>query len=669
MKKCFYALAALFCLASMSVQAAPGDTTWVQANNRRLDNGSGYGNYDTSVAFPSGSTTYRKILMIFNLGEYPCPPGTQYCHQWDYTVTNFLMNAAGDTIELSRLITPYANTGVPRFPSTWNKDYVFDVSDYAPLLKGNAAIRIFYSGYSAGFTANIRFAFIEGTPERTVTGFSNLWSGSWLFGKAIDPIDNHVVPRTRTAPAGTQSAALKVTITGHGSDNNDCCEFDDHEYKVKLNGNEIDSFTIWKDDCGRNQLYPQGGTWIFDRANWCPGELIRVNTHLLPGVTAATSYNLDLDFDAYTAGNTSYGSYSLNGTVIYYGGINKTVDASVEDIITPTIADEHFRENPGGSSPIFRLRNTGSTTITSAVIRYGVKDSASAQYTWSGSLVPLRETTIVLPALNTLTNMSMGAASGSYQFAVEVISVNGQADNDATNNKMTSTFVVAPVWASDLVVTLRTNSQGRDSVTKNPSQTSWKIVDMNNNVVAERVNANVSTIYTDTVHLRDGGFYKLQIDDGGCDGLQWWLWAQNPSEGITAGSIGIKRLGTLANLPMKGYSFSGTFNNDFGCIYTQYFTTKGWSVGIGNVNAQRAHMEAYPNPATNEVTVQVAGVNKLNGQIALLDMSGREMMVKPYTGGKLKLDATSIAGGVYQLVYTNNADKGLRITQKIVIAK
>jgi len=216
--------------------AAPGDTTWVQANNRRLDNGNGYGSYDTLVHFPSGTATYRKIFMVFTLGEYACPAGTQYCHQWDYTVTNFLMNPAGDTLELSRLITPYANTGVPRFPSTWSKDYVFDVTDYASLLKGSlSSIRIFYSGYSAGFSANIRFAFVEGVPERSVVGLTKLWEGSYQYGNAGDPIDNHITSKARTAPAGTQAAEMKFTITGHGSDNLGCCEFASHNYSVKVN--------------------------------------------------------------------------------------------------------------------------------------------------------------------------------------------------------------------------------------------------------------------------------------------------------------------------------------------------------------------------------------------------------------------------------------------------
>ena len=145
MKKLF--LLSIIILSS-KLYAAPGDTTWVYANNVKLDY---YNNFDTAVAFPDGSTTYRKILMIFTLGEYNCPAGSQYCHQWDYTVTNYLLTKT-DTVELSRFITPFANSGWPRFPSTWKQPYVYDVTDFYPLLKDSATVRILYRDRARAYT-------------------------------------------------------------------------------------------------------------------------------------------------------------------------------------------------------------------------------------------------------------------------------------------------------------------------------------------------------------------------------------------------------------------------------------------------------------------------------------------------------------------------------------
>ena len=118
MKKILILFIAVFCINTVS-KAAPGDTTWVQANNVYLTY---YNNYDTAVAFPAAGTSYRKILMIFTLGKYVCPGYTYgtgsvpWCGDWDYTIQNFLMTPGGDTLELGRLITPYANAGAPRTP-------------------------------------------------------------------------------------------------------------------------------------------------------------------------------------------------------------------------------------------------------------------------------------------------------------------------------------------------------------------------------------------------------------------------------------------------------------------------------------------------------------------------------------------------------------------------
>ena len=212
-------------------KANPGDTTWVQATIANLTYN---GNYDTMAVFPSSSlpNTYRRIYMIFTLGKYQCPGTAQYCGDWDYTVDNYLMTKTGDTVDLGRFITPYANAGAPRTPWTWKQRYIYDVTDFYPLLKDSATIRVAYSGYSGGFTANVKFAFIEGVPDRYVSGIKRLWHGYWGYGGATNTIDTHFPKYTGTAPFNTESALLKFIVTGHGSDANQCCEFMPHYYKA-----------------------------------------------------------------------------------------------------------------------------------------------------------------------------------------------------------------------------------------------------------------------------------------------------------------------------------------------------------------------------------------------------------------------------------------------------
>jgi len=390
--------------------------------------------------------------MIFTLGKYSCPGYTYgtgsvpWCGDWDYTVLNYLMTPGGDTMELGRLITPYANSAAPRTPLTWTQRYVYDVTDYASKLRGSATLRILFSGYSGGFTGNIKFAFIEGTPDRNVLAIRKLWNGSYAYGDTSHSdsfnINTHFAPTNQTAPTGTQTAVLKFTATGHGADANYCSEFCSTNYQVKVNGTSVATRTIWRDNCGLNELYPQSGTWVYNRANWCPGAIVNSDYTTLTGVASNTTFNTSVEFDRYVSSGGA--SYTTDGTIIYYGGMNKTLDATIEDIVTPTNNENRWRENPVCGNPTVHVKNTGANSITSLTFDYGVRGYAHSTYTWTGTLASLAETDIVLPGTPDLESIS--GTTGVYNFDAAISSVNGTADADQTNDSISSTFIAAPRW-------------------------------------------------------------------------------------------------------------------------------------------------------------------------------------------------------------------------------
>jgi hypothetical protein len=675
MRKLFYLFVAVivYSFNSLIARANVGDTTWVQANHTELHHDAGdtnwYGSYDTAVAFPHAGT-YRKIFMIFTLGKYQCHAGSQYCYQWDYTVQNYLLPPNGDTLELGRFITPYSGSGDAFLPFTWTYKYVYDVTDFAAALKDNARMRIFFSGYSGGFTGDIKFAFIEGTPERNTTGYKHLWGGSFQYGNAADPINNHFSPITQSPPTGTQSADLKFTVTGHGYDANQCCEFAQHNYQVVVNNTPISNTLIWKDDCGANEIYPQTGTWIYNRANWCPGSQIGIITQTLPGVAAGANYNVGITFDAYSAGS-NYGSYTTDAVVVYHGALNHTNDAAIEDIIAPSNSVTHFRENPLVGAPTIKVRNSGSAAITSLHIKYGVVGTTLSDYTWQGTLSSLQDSIIVLPELNTLRQLAGG--NGLSQFSANIVSVNGNVDEDTTNNRLTSYFVSGPLWPQQFVVSMLTNSQddqGNDQTgTAGTSQTNWQIFDRMGHVVASRMNASTRTQYNDTVTL---GFdsYKLVVQDAGCDGLNWWVYAQDHTNfpNYKGGSIGIKKVGTAGTIALNGNIASGTYNNDFGCGFTQYFTTTPWNVAVVNVTNNIVSINAYPNPATSTVTISLDGFQQVKGTLQLIDAIGRVVFTQSCTNAAQTINVAQFTNGLYTLVYIDDAAKG-KIQTRLLIAK
>lgn len=577
MKKVFYILTILSLCNFAAVYGAVGDTTWVQAFHGDFTHP---GTFDTAVVFPDGSVTYRKIYMIVTIGEYNCPSGSQYCHQWDYDLENYVMTPHGDTLELGRFITPYATGGTPGFNSSWQLPYIYDVTDYYQVLRDSATIRINYSGYSYGFTGDTKFAFIEGTPERNVIGHAKVWNNTYTYGDTANPIDSNILPYILTPPAGTQSAEMKFLITGHGYDHTSgCCEFDatgvGHVYSVLVNNKTVAQYNM-NVNCGESEIYPQGGTWLYQRAgNWCPGGSVNMAQYRLPDVYSGTPFSTVVSFDDSYNGGSAYGIYKIASAVFYYGEYNKTLDASMEDVVAPTNFPWYRRENPRVSEPIVKVRNTGGTTITSLLLQYGVKDSAMTQYIWTGSLAPSADTDISLPAISALTNMSLGNATGNHVFVAEIQQVNGLMDDDRSNDTLTSQFTIAPKWPYTFLIRMKTSSIGEDgNFGDNPSDASWQITDANNNIVASRSNTNVTTTYLDTVTLNSSNFYSLTVNTSQCFGLNWWALAGDT--GYVSGNFAVVNYKSgNASLSLNGTSNSGTYMDDFGCGFVQYFTTLG----------------------------------------------------------------------------------------------
>ena len=648
MKQCF--LAVLVLLSSFSLRAAPGDTTWVQAHSDKwLD---WYNNFDTTVTFPDGSVSYRKVIMVFTLGKYVCPGNPQYCADWDYTVQTKLMTPGGDTVELGRLITPYANSA--SMPASWKGVYRYDVTDFYPLLKNSATVRVHYSGYSGGFTANVRFAFIEGTPPRNVVGITPIWKNSYNYGHGPVAINAALGNVSLTAPTGTVSAENKFTITGHGGDAQGCAEFCPNSFTMNLNNNQLVQQNFWRADCGYNNYYPQNGTWVFDRAGWCPGDSITPYSYALPGVTANGNYTLNVTFPNYTSvpsSTNSQASYIIESAVVYYGGFNKTLDASLDDIIAPTNSQTHYRSNPHTGDPLISVRNEGSSTITSIKFQYGLVGSPLAERTWSGSIASLQSSIISLPDIAALK-----AATGSNNsFTVKILEVNGQADADPTNNELSSQFVAPQSWPAKITIRFKTNR----SVFNGFSESSWKIYDANNTVVNQRIDNDIDSIYLDTVTL-GFGTYRLEVSDAGCDGINWWFFAAyNPNPG--AGFIQVRPLG--ASIP---YTLNGYFNGDFGCGFTQYFTSN-WPTGIDDVPAaNQPQLQAYPNPAHQTVTLAFTGLNKVNGDAHILDALGRVVLTQRCTTAEQQINIKSLSSGIYTIRYSDNQ---LNLQTRLIITR
>lgn len=640
--------------------AAPNDTTVVRTHNATQL--SWYGDYDEAGAFPDGSISYRKIVMEFNVGKYACPgydpnnPGegstqTGWCADWDYDVHVLAMTAAGDTIELGRLITPYANSNNVSTPANWNHSYFFDVTDYYTLLKDAVTIRIHYSGYSGGFTGTINFHMIEGTRPRDVVGIRPLWRSGYGYGNAANPINDAVEEKNLPVPATATQAEMKFIITGHGGDNKEnCAEFCRKWYAVKVDGVVGPINYIWRDDCGKNFLYPQSGTWIHNRANWCPGDQVQTIIHPMSAATlAANDFDIDVNFQTYNyTGSNPQASYKISGDMFFFREYNKNADAGIEAIISPNSDTRYNRENPVCKEGKIRIKNFGATTITSVSFKYGVNGSTAASYTWSGSLASNQEQDIFLPVSTIISGLT-----GANTFTVVIDKVNGNADDDVHNNEMTADFEALADWQKgEFMVELKSpgNYNGVMPV-------GYTITDENNNIVFDTT-YRVSGAVNQQVLKLPNGCYTLEFKAPRNMGLSFF-------NAFTRGYFRVFNINdNNARIPLPKVDLGGgNYEGNVGAGFTQYFRVSNSAVSVAEVTPL-AGVNIYPNPATGILNIDIPGTANDAVSIEVFNAIGQRVHVWNGTDKKVVIETMQWSSGLYTILLQSGKHT---LTEKVVV--
>lgn len=630
--------------------ASSGDTTWVTIYNLRKI--TQWGNYDTSAVLPTGKT-YRKIRLHYILGRYACPSGTQYCGSWDYTTQVYAKPANADTVEIARVITPYATDWLS---TNRSNDYVIDVTDYASILNGNLDFRYKYDGYSWGFTLTLKLELIEGTPPMEATSVRNIYDGYFAYGNTSDLIENHLIERSYAYNNPDVKAFVKNTISGHGSDDNECGEFCSKYYELKLNGTVISQKQLWKSDCGLNDISPQTGTWLFERANWCPGQIVYPIKHDLSALTTpATTFPLDVDMEPYVSPTqTNTGGYNIVSQLITYSAPNFNTDVSIEDIMAPSNDPNYARSNTICLNPKIKIKNTGTNPITDVVFDYSITGSSVMSYTWTGNLNFLEEAIVDMGNLLPLYN-----GNTTNQFNVSVNKVNGVAgDQNPDNNTYQSTYNTVKVYPNKIIIYNSTNA-ATSAINPGYNETHWTITNSAGNIVASRINNLNNKVFRDTVDLPDG-CYTFTMDDDGCDGISWWAYqyyTPNPGNGI----LRWNKIGSP--VPLK------SFNGDFGCRIQERFMTSSLITSVEKGEMKTGY-QLFPNPANSSINLLFNVGEYQDMAYSITDIAGKELKA-----GKLNavgsevypLDVEELLNGMYFI--TCKFEKGDTSTQKFVIKK
>ncbi|MCB0728623.1 MAG: hypothetical protein KDD00_14265 [Ignavibacteriae bacterium] len=532
-----------------------GDTLNIYTHYKEkviTDPAKGYNSYKNLVNFPAGNTTYRKAILKIT---YQCPD-SQNCGEWDYIDYVYLKSKKGyylndnhnpDTsrIEIARMISPYGS----RFSPDWKFEWKTDITDFAFLLHDSAEVEFIHTGYEnnkdRGWLVTIKFELTEGTPVMETIGFEKLWTGVFPYGNIEDDIQKYFWPVIFGYP-NAEIAGLRILQTGHGMDDfENCAEFCSKWRKIFLNGELMDQKQIWR-ECADNPLYPQAGTWIFDRAGWCPGAIVEPDVYYF-NIEGDTEDTIKIEMEPYVNPNKPSANYVFSSYLFLYKKPIAENDVSLEDIISPSMEDMYLRRNPNCMFPVIRVKNNTAENVDRFTAVYGTEGSVTDTFEYRGKLKPFETKEVVLPG-------RIKGESGENKFTVTLSYPNGEPDEYAFDNAGSSDYIVPPVFDEKIIVKFRTN--------KEPSHNFFQIRGQSNIIFKQKEPGSYKpdTVYIDTFKLRKG-CYEIVLGDTANDGLDFWF---NPE-----GGYGYFRITDSDGKLIKA------FNPDFGKEIRQQFIVTG----------------------------------------------------------------------------------------------
>ncbi len=451
--------------------------------------------------------------------------------------------------EILSFITPYGN-GLDLGPD--GKRWTFDVSDFGPILKGKKRLSIEGVGNNQE-EMEIKFHFIKGTPPRHVLSIQNIWpvrpaNGVWYgFGYPSIAEDRSFEQRAvKLNPDGNQYK-VRAAVTGHGQNG----EFIARTHFVNVNGEDKEfQWSSWK-ECGDNPVYPQGGTWIFDRAGWCPGMATDVKEFDITEYVESDEILIDYGINA--VANMDAADYRPSVQLVTYGDPNLELDAAIVEVKRPSKRVEYERINPACNNPLVTVKNNGTTPLTELEIIYQVPGSEKTTFTWTGELDFLEEEEIALPIEN--PHYFNGLADEDNYFYVGIIAVNGTQDESKQNNVYRSGFVPSDVFDGDIVINLKTNNWANEN--------SYSVTNHNGELILDKDDLDANTTYNDELDLESDGCYRFYLEDSGDSGLYFWYFTTAVSGQNQGGGYVRFQNSSGANLKFFEADFGSYIDYDF----------------------------------------------------------------------------------------------------------
>ena len=335
-------------------------------------------------------------------------------------------------------------------------------------------------------------------------------------------------------------------------------------------------------------------------------------------------------------------------TVMNNSPRRSTLKTSIKDVAIPLFANDAEVKienlcgaveptcdtpNPAAPAKVISLYNRGNTNMTSATINYNMNGGANQIQNWSGNLAPNKY------ALVTLTNSTVNGTLN-----VSVATVNGVADQRATNNTASKTFgsasgSLAYANATSFTFNLTGDRWGAeiDWTLKNQAGVTLYSGGPYTNTTANGTQVLVANqVWT----LPANGCYFLTINDSWGDGL-----FDGTGQGfytVTAGSS------TVVNVP----NFVASGNPDNTPISRISYFTNNAALSSEDFNALE-DVSLFPNPSNDYFTIYLPQNIQRAGKLEIYNSIGQRIAVNEIASDNdLRINVSSYSNGVYFLNLT-----------------
>lgn len=291
-------------------------------------------------------------------------------------------------------------------------------------------------------------------------------------------------------------------------------------------------------------------------------------------------------------------------------------------------------------NPKFYFTNNGSDTVTTVTFTYAVNGSSPVSYTWNGVCLPFTQKLI------TMNNVTFTPLPTSNTLVIGVASVNGNTDQNTTND------VVTKVISTATLVAPTVNMQMDFNQDQYGSEIQWKVKEESTGTIVASdgpwsdLSAAGTLLHTKTFTLQPNTCYVLEITDDYGDGACC---------SYGNGSYDLKSGGNTI--------FSGSAN--YGKGLTKWFKTDVNAGVMSNLNTNFVNI--FPNPANDKVSIEFNFSKQENIQINVMNALGQEVYSSEKTNvlsEVITIPTSQFSNGIYNISIKTSSEV---INKKITV--